>query len=123
MGLCVVQHEEVPETTEPTPAEQSRFTVNRHWIAFNTDTFQIYHEFASAAVIVDMAQALDVNMSKWIFMSHNSGRYRLMNKDMIRSVLRNKDVYYIQVQPEYDLYDIKNALVQFCEDNPGQLTE
>ena len=73
MGSCVVCHEQVSETTEPTPAERSRFTVNRHWIAFNTDTFQIYHEFASAADIVDMAEALDVNMSKWIFMSHSSG--------------------------------------------------
>lgn len=72
MGSCVVRHEEVPETVKPTPAEQSRFTVNRHWIAFNTDTSQVYREFASAAVIVDMAEALSVDMSKWIFMSYKA---------------------------------------------------
>ena len=46
-----------------------------------------------------------------------------MNKDMARTVLRNKDVYYIEVQPEHDLYDIKDALVKFCENNPGQLVD
>lgn len=46
-----------------------------------------------------------------------------MNKDMTRTVLRNKDIYYLEVEPEHDLADIKAALVKFCDDNPGQLAE